>query len=1448
MKLKEIHRTSTFAWSPFASLPLLATGTVAGALDESFSNESQLEIWAPDFLDRDEFYLGVEGQHGPKGQVTDTARFNRLAWGHVDANRPHGVIAAGLENGELALWDPAKILAGAGTSQSLILRNTTHTGPVRGLDFNPIQTNLLASGGINGEVYIWDLKDPSKPYSPTPGARSTKLDEITSVAWNQQVQYVLAGASSTGYTVVWDLRGKREVVALAYGGGAGTLAGQVGSGTGMAVGGRRGMSDIAWHPDNATRVVTASEDDSSPIIMVWDLRNARAPEKILTGHEKGVLSLSWCKQDADLLLSCGKDNRALCWNPQTSEVIGELPSADNWAFQVDWCPRNPDMLATAFFDGTVGIHSLQSTNELPGYPKDAVTRPDGADIFDAPSFSGQSQSGTLSLKQPPKWLRRPASSSFGFGGKLVTVSNLASSQGKPQSSVVHIRKVVTETELVKRAKQLQAAIDGDNLQSFAEERMEGEGWKALLSLFKANSRDELVTLLGFSKSEIASRVAEAVENLKSSAEAKSPFDDQAAVYKPHESVVSFAEPEREELQSDPEEDESPPAAVSEEKTPSEVSAGVTSDTASAALPTDGESTTTAPSLFGDDIPGTPQVDAGHDFFNTVGVAQDDGESHPVHVPHTNYGLDSSVAATIGSGPSSVTSESAKSNGFRIYPGEESDVDRLVTKALVLGDFDSAVALCLSSDRFADAILLAVRGGPELLQRTQKAYFERRTTSLPSLRLFQSIVTNDLSDIVQNADLQEWREIFVVLCTFASQDEFSTLAEQLGRRLEYEFTVAQGSDDQEAEFYRKNAILTYLAAARLERLVSIWADELVEEEKARVSNEKQQNDSSYSAHAHALQTFVEKVTVFRAATNYKDQALTQPSANGDESTQTFKLAALYDRYFEYADILCSQGLVKDAVRFLQLTPSGYKGSVSSSDFSSERKRVIDATTTSTTPASAPSVITTSTTTAPRVPAAVTLTSTARPTGYGIGYTEPVQPIVPQQQQSKKYAPYDTPSMSTTNAYSQPAQQVQQVQQSQQQPHYGHANTSTYAGHYNAPNALAQPPHLRQHQQPPAPTHLAPPRAANGPPPPPKRDNGGWNDAPASLPPPSRVPAALPLNKPPPITSPFPNAAPSPGYSPQPSPYLSQGSATLPPPPRPGSVARGQAPPTQGPPPGHRLPPQGPSGSFPVRPPSQNVGPVAAPPSRILSPPQGQPSLPQREPTPSQYAAPPSRGPALGQTPPPGPGQFQRPPSGQPYAQVTSPQAPSYGSGPMASFVAPQQQQPGPYGPPQGIQLQQQRLAPSQPPPPHQGGPPVLPGGPGGPGGPPRAASRSAAAPPVRAPPAPPKYPAGDRSHIPDHVRPAYEIISENLHRIKQITPGNQRLVDDLERRINPLFDALNCDTLSKPVVDQLLVLTKAMESRDRPAALAIHVDLLTRGSQTDDIGLWMSGIKQLILRL
>ncbi|KAK0485484.1 hypothetical protein EDD18DRAFT_1195752, partial [Armillaria luteobubalina] len=65
-------------------------------------------------------------------------------WGYVVSSRPQGVIAAGMENGEPALWDPAKFLPVLGmlprcAPAHLILRNTNHAGQVRASDLKPPQ-------------------------------------------------------------------------------------------------------------------------------------------------------------------------------------------------------------------------------------------------------------------------------------------------------------------------------------------------------------------------------------------------------------------------------------------------------------------------------------------------------------------------------------------------------------------------------------------------------------------------------------------------------------------------------------------------------------------------------------------------------------------------------------------------------------------------------------------------------------------------------------------------------------------------------------------------------------------------------------------------------------------------------------------------------------------------------------------------------------------------------------------------------------------------------------------------------------------------------------------------------------------------------------------------------------------------------------------------------------
>jgi len=78
------------------------------------------------------------------------------------------------------------------------------------------------------------------------------------------------------------------------------------------------------------------------------------------------------------------------------------------------------------------------------------------------------------------------------------------------------------------------------------------------------------------------------------------------------------------------------------------------------------------------------------------------------------------------------------------------------------------------------------------------------------------------------------------------------------------------------------------------------------------------------------------------------------------------------------------------------------------------------------------------------------------------------------------------------------------------------------------------------------------------------------------------------------------------------------------------------------------------------------------------------------------------------------------------------------------------------------------------------------------------------------------------------------------------PSRQkRQVDGVEKRLNLLFDALNCETLSLDTVKGVTEIAKAMKAGHREHAVRLHTDLLTNSSE--EIGPWMSGLKQLLLR-
>lgn len=107
MRIKEVKRSATVCWSTASSAPdFLATGTVAGAIDDSFASSAQLEIFSTSNRDRgNELRL--------LGSVDAPERFHRLAWGTkgIETQQfPYGLIAGGMTDGSVGFWNPAAVL------------------------------------------------------------------------------------------------------------------------------------------------------------------------------------------------------------------------------------------------------------------------------------------------------------------------------------------------------------------------------------------------------------------------------------------------------------------------------------------------------------------------------------------------------------------------------------------------------------------------------------------------------------------------------------------------------------------------------------------------------------------------------------------------------------------------------------------------------------------------------------------------------------------------------------------------------------------------------------------------------------------------------------------------------------------------------------------------------------------------------------------------------------------------------------------------------------------------------------------------------------------------------------------------------------------------------------------------------------------------------------------
>lgn len=299
---------ATIAWSPLRETPnLIASGTKEGGGGGFDDYGGELAIHRIDLHTTD---LKPE----VIGSLKTPTRFSSLAWGSpakANSTNKLGLLVGGMSDGIINVWDAAKITEDAGEA-SVITVIERHSTAVRAVAFNPHDSlnHLLAAGSADGDISIINLENPTVPTVASPLTGETRLEhEITGVAWNSSVSHILATSTDGGSVVVWDLRENKPWCTLKDPH-------------------RASVGALCWHPDDGLYLATGANDDSRPVVRIWDLRTSTTvPLTEFMGHTKGILSIDWCPHDPNLLISAGKDQHTYIWDIRNGKVIGEAPAS-----------------------------------------------------------------------------------------------------------------------------------------------------------------------------------------------------------------------------------------------------------------------------------------------------------------------------------------------------------------------------------------------------------------------------------------------------------------------------------------------------------------------------------------------------------------------------------------------------------------------------------------------------------------------------------------------------------------------------------------------------------------------------------------------------------------------------------------------------------------------------------------------------------------------------------------------------------------------------------------------------------------------------------------------------------------------------------------------------------------------------------------------------------------
>lgn len=206
-------------------------------------------------------------------------------------------------DGTVKIWTPER-------PRSLMTLNAHHSCVYQAL-FSPHQPDILATCSTDGTLRIFDLRAPAYASGPNTNSFTNPLSasmltvpashtEILSLDWNKYRPFVLASGGVDKLVKVWDCRMVKP------GAEPGAVGGSCET---QLMGHEYAVRKVQWSPHRGEVIATASYDMSC---RVWNTAPPAGQPQLMyinDAHTEFVVGCSWSLYDQGVLASCGWDSR-----------------------------------------------------------------------------------------------------------------------------------------------------------------------------------------------------------------------------------------------------------------------------------------------------------------------------------------------------------------------------------------------------------------------------------------------------------------------------------------------------------------------------------------------------------------------------------------------------------------------------------------------------------------------------------------------------------------------------------------------------------------------------------------------------------------------------------------------------------------------------------------------------------------------------------------------------------------------------------------------------------------------------------------------------------------------------------------------------------------------------------------------------------------------------------